>query len=211
MGPRIGADVGGTFTDIVIESAGSRHSAKVLTTHDAPERGILDGISRVADEAGVDLRTVDRIIHGTTLATNALIERRGARTALLTTEGHRDSLEMAYEHRFEQYDINIDRPKPLVSRWLRLRCRLAGLHHLGDGFLELAFRIQEKLSRGNHDISCHKPGQNFNEAAFTLNAHPNVARFKLALTTIDKSHLAPAGVDESFSWNQHGIVFEHSL
>ena len=120
MGPRIGADVGGTFTDIVIESAGSRHSAKVLTTRDAPERGILDGISRVADEAGIDLRTVDRIIHGTTLATNALIERKGARTGLLTTAGFRDTLEIAHEDRFEQYDLDIVLPRPLVERKDRL-------------------------------------------------------------------------------------------
>ena len=120
MGPRIGADVGGTFTDIVIESAGSRHSAKVLTTHDAPERGILDGISRVADEAGVDLRTVDRIIHGTTLATNALIERRGAPTAFITTAGFRDVIETRTESRYEQYDLDIVLPRPLVERKDRL-------------------------------------------------------------------------------------------
>src|SRR5690606_35560891 len=63
------------------------------------------------------------LLHGTTLATNALIERRGAVTALLTTEGHRDALEMAFENRFEQYDIQIDRPAPLVPRWLRLPVR----------------------------------------------------------------------------------------
>ena len=120
MGPRIGADVGGTFTDIVIESAGSRHSAKVLTTHDAPERGILDGISRVADEAGIDLRTVDRIIHGTTLATNALIERRGAPTAFITTAGFRDVIETRTESRYEQYDLDIVLPRPLVERKDRL-------------------------------------------------------------------------------------------
>ena len=120
MGPRIGADVGGTFTDIVIESAGSRHSAKVLTTHDAPERGILDGISRVADEAGIDLRTVDRIIHGTTLATNALIERRGAPTAFITTAGVRDVIETRTESRYEQYDLDIVLPRPLVERKDRL-------------------------------------------------------------------------------------------
>ena len=120
MGPRIGADVGGTFTDIVIESAGSRHSAKVLTTRDAPERGILDGISRVADEAGIDLRTVDRIIHGTTLATNALIERRGAPTAFITTAGFRDVIETRTESRYEQYDLDIVLPRPLVERKDRL-------------------------------------------------------------------------------------------
>ena len=117
MGARIGADVGGTFTDIVVERAdGTLHSTKVLTTHDAPERGILDGVARVADEAGVALADVDQIIHGTTLATNALIERRGAATALVTTEGFRDVIETRTESRFEQYDLNIALPLPLIER-----------------------------------------------------------------------------------------------
>ncbi|MDW3219913.1 MAG: hydantoinase/oxoprolinase family protein [Acidimicrobiales bacterium] len=121
MGARIGADVGGTFTDIVIERAdGSLHSTKVLTTHDAPERGILDGIGQVAAEVGVDLAEVDQIIHGTTLATNALIERRGARTALVTTAGFRDVIETRTESRFEQYDLDIVLPAPLIERKDRL-------------------------------------------------------------------------------------------
>ncbi|MEM9521624.1 MAG: hydantoinase/oxoprolinase N-terminal domain-containing protein, partial [Actinomycetota bacterium] len=94
MGLRIGADVGGTFTDVVIELAdGTYASTKVLTTHTAPEIGILDGISRIAEQEGVDLHDVEQIIHGTTLATNALIERRGAKTALVTTDGFRDVIE----------------------------------------------------------------------------------------------------------------------
>ncbi len=117
MGVRIGADVGGTFTDIVIELAdGSLESTKVLTTHDAPERGILDGIDRVAAIHGVTLADVTQIIHGTTLATNALIERRGAKTALVTTDGFRDVIETRTEGRFEQYDLNIVVPTPLIER-----------------------------------------------------------------------------------------------
>lgn len=117
MGIRIGADVGGTFTDVVIEMADGRfESTKVLTTHDAPERGILDGIGRIADEHGVSLADVEQIIHGTTLATNALIERRGARTALVTTAGFRDVIETRTEGRFEQYDLNIVLPTPLIER-----------------------------------------------------------------------------------------------
>ena len=77
---RIGADVGGTFTDIVVQTVdGTLHSTKVLTTYDAPEQGILAGIEQLSRETGIDLRHVDQIIHGTTLATNALIERRGAK------------------------------------------------------------------------------------------------------------------------------------
>jgi len=114
---RIGADVGGTFTDIVIERAdGSYSSTKVLTTHTAPELGILDGIGRIADQEDIDLRDVTQIIHGTTLATNALIERRGAKTALVTTDGFRDVIETRTESRFEQYDLNIVLPSPLIQR-----------------------------------------------------------------------------------------------
>lgn len=117
MSIRIGADVGGTFTDIVIEVAdGSYSSTKVLTTHDAPEVGILDGIGRIAAQENIDLRDVTQIIHGTTLATNALIERRGAKTALVTTDGFRDVIETRTESRFEQYDLNIVLPPPLIER-----------------------------------------------------------------------------------------------
>ncbi len=116
-GVRIGADVGGTFTDIVIELAdGSLDSTKVLTTYEGPEIGILDGIGQLAEANQVDMADVDQIIHGTTLATNALIERRGAKTALVTTEGFRDVIETRTEGRFEQYDLNIVLPTPLIER-----------------------------------------------------------------------------------------------
>ena len=116
MGMRIGADVGGTFTDVVVERDGEFLSTKVLTTHHAPEVGILEGVAAVASEHDVDLTRVEQVIHGTTLATNALIERRGARTALVTTQGFRDVIETRTEGRFEQYDLNIVLPTPLVER-----------------------------------------------------------------------------------------------
>ncbi|MDH3594898.1 MAG: hydantoinase/oxoprolinase family protein [Rhodospirillales bacterium] len=116
---RLAIDIGGTFTDLALEAGDRLATAKVLTTPARPDEAVLEGIAVVMAEAGVRPGAVGLIIHGTTLATNALIERKGARTALVTTEGHRDSLEMAYENRFEQYDINIDRPEPLVPRYLR--------------------------------------------------------------------------------------------
>ncbi len=94
-------------------------TAKVLTTPARPEAGVRAGARRVLREAAVDPAAVDLVIHGTTLATNALIERTGAKTALIVTEGFRDSVEMALENRFEQYDLSIDRPAPLVPRHLR--------------------------------------------------------------------------------------------
>ena len=116
---RLAADIGGTFTDVVLEHAGRRHSAKVLTTPRAPEEGMLEGIARVLDDAALRPRDVGVLIHGTTLATNALIERKGAKTALLTTAGFRDVLEMGYEKRYEHYDLELELPAPLVPRELR--------------------------------------------------------------------------------------------
>ncbi len=113
---RLGADIGGTFTDIVLDVRGRIHSTKILTTQAAPEQAILDGIAIVTAQAGVAASDLDLVIHGTTLATNALIERRGARTAFVTTEGYRDVIEMRTESRFEQYDLNLKLPPPLVSR-----------------------------------------------------------------------------------------------
>lgn len=117
MGVRIGADVGGTFTDVVLERADRSYaSTKVLTTSDAPERGVLTATRQLLDADGIAPSEVEQFIHGTTLATNALIERRGASTALVTTEGFRDVIETRTESRFEQYDLNIVLPSPLIER-----------------------------------------------------------------------------------------------
>jgi N-methylhydantoinase A len=116
---RLSADIGGTFTDVVLETAVRRYSCKVLTTARAPEQGVLEGIRRLFADSGVVPADVGLFIHGTTLATNALIERKGARTALLTTRGFRDVLEMGYEKRYDQFDVSIERPPELVPRPLR--------------------------------------------------------------------------------------------
>jgi N-methylhydantoinase A len=118
-GGRLGVDIGGTFTDVALELGEKRWSAKILTTPEAPERAVIDVIRRVLSEAGLHPADLSIIIHGTTLATNAIIERKGAKTALLTTEGFRDTIEIRHENRFEQYDVNIDLPPPLVPRRLR--------------------------------------------------------------------------------------------
>src|SRR6202051_2986981 len=120
---RLGVDIGGTFTDVALEVGDKRYTAKGLTTSRAPEDGVLAILHSVIAEAGIEPGQVRLIIHGTTLATNALIERKGARTALLTTEGFRDVVEIRHENRFEQYDLNIDLPPPLVPRRLRLPVR----------------------------------------------------------------------------------------
>ena len=116
---RLGVDIGGTFTDVVLEKGGESFSTKVLTTYAAPENAIIDGMHQVCIKAGVTPADLTQIIHGTTLATNALIERRGAKTALITTQGFRDVIEMRTESRFEQYDLNLNLPEPLLPRQMR--------------------------------------------------------------------------------------------
>ncbi|CAN7656716.1 hydantoinase/oxoprolinase family protein [Pararhizobium sp. LjRoot235] len=120
---RVGVDIGGTFTDIALDLDGALHSTKVLTDYAAPERAILKGVKSVAEMARIKLSDIDILIHGTTLATNALIERRGAKTAFVTTEGFRDVLEMRTENRFEQYDLNISLPPALIGRTDRFTVR----------------------------------------------------------------------------------------
>src|SRR5437588_1893178 len=119
MDHRLGVDIGGTFTDVALDSGGRRFTAKVLTTSAAPERGVIAAINAVLAEARIPASALSIIIHGTTLATNALIERKGGKTALITTRGFRDTIEIRHENRFEQYDVNIDLPPPLVPRRLR--------------------------------------------------------------------------------------------
>jgi N-methylhydantoinase A len=113
---RVGADIGGTFTDVVLEIGPDQYSAKVLTNYSEPEQAIIDGLIKVVEIAGVGIEHVDQLIHGTTLATNALIEQRGANTAFITSKGFRDVIEMRTEGRFEQYDLNLRLPPPLISR-----------------------------------------------------------------------------------------------
>ena len=117
---RLAVDIGGTFTDLALEHAGTRSTAKVLTTPSAPEKGVMTGIRAILRAAGLRPADIAILVHGTTLATNAIIERKGACTALLTTEGFRDVLAMGNESRFDQYDLNIVLPEPLVPRHLRL-------------------------------------------------------------------------------------------
>ena len=128
----IGVDIGGTFTDVVLldEPSGGVRSAKVLTTPTHPEQGVLDAVESVLRQGGAGYGDVRTYVHGTTLATNAIIERKGACTALLTTRGFRDALETATELRYDLYDPFIEFPEPLVPRRRRIgvseRCRYDG-------------------------------------------------------------------------------------
>jgi len=115
---RIAVDIGGTFTDIALDDGkhNALYTAKTLTTQDDPVRGVIDVVRIACGDANCATASIGSVIHGTTLATNALIERKGARVGLVTTAGFRDIIEIAYERRYDQYDIFIDKPDLLVTR-----------------------------------------------------------------------------------------------
>jgi N-methylhydantoinase A len=118
----LGIDIGGTFTDIVVydHARGRQLNRKVLTTHDDPARAVAAGVAALLARERVPPAGFTRVVHATTLFTNALIERRGALTGLLTTAGFADTLEIGRERKFELYDLNIAKPEPLVPRDRRL-------------------------------------------------------------------------------------------
>ena len=121
MSSRVGSDIGGTFTDIVIisEDGATFEIGKVLTTPDSPDEAVVTGIAQTLAASGVQANAIAYAAHATTLFTNALIERKGARTALITTKGFRDAIEIAREHRYDMYDLRMERPRPLAPRHLR--------------------------------------------------------------------------------------------
>ncbi|MBA2534519.1 MAG: hydantoinase/oxoprolinase family protein [Rubrobacter sp.] len=122
---RVGVDIGGTFTDLVLidDETGKRALGKVLTTPEDPSEAVENGLVGLLSQEGIEADQLGTIVHGTTLVTNALIERRGAKTALLTTEGFRDAVAIGTEHRYDMYDVFIEKPEPLVPRSLRYGVR----------------------------------------------------------------------------------------
>ncbi|MCS6967936.1 MAG: hydantoinase/oxoprolinase family protein [Cytophagales bacterium] len=118
---KLGIDIGGTFTDLVLldEQTGQLHFGKTLTTYDDPSNGIIKGMTELLERVGVGPSQLTTIVHGTTLVTNAVIERRGALTGLITTKGFEDVLEIGRELRYDIYDLHIAMPEPLVPRSLR--------------------------------------------------------------------------------------------
>jgi N-methylhydantoinase A len=131
---RVGIDVGGTFTDLMIaDDDGIVAVGKMLTTPAEPARAIEEVLCVALEDSGIGAANLDRIVHGTTMVTNAIIERKGARTALLATEGFRDVVEMGRERRYELYDLMIELPRPLVPRHMRFD---VPERTLGDGRIE---------------------------------------------------------------------------
>jgi N-methylhydantoinase A len=140
----LGIDIGGTFTDLVAfdPATGQAFIWKESTTPDDPARGVLAGAKRLLETHGIAPASIGRVVHATTLFTNALIERKGARTGLLTTAGFRDVLEIGRERKYELYDLFIEMPKPLVPRpWRReVRERIAA-----DGTVDMPLDVDGAL------------------------------------------------------------------
>jgi N-methylhydantoinase A len=155
----LGIDIGGTFTDIVVydHAAGRQHSRKVLTTHQDPARGVIDGVALVLREQGLDPAQVRRTVHATTLFTNALIERKGAVTGLVTTEGFRDALEIGRERKYELYDLAIEHPAPLAPRDLRAevaeRIKADGTVHRPLDPAGLVAAVEQLIRRGVESLA----------------------------------------------------------
>ncbi len=115
---RVGADIGGTFTDIVLsDDRGGLRIHKLLTTPSQPDDAVIQGTTEILDGSG--FQDLGPLVHGTTLFTNALIERKGSKTALITTKGFRDAVEIGREHRYDMYDLYMRRPEPLAPRRYR--------------------------------------------------------------------------------------------
>jgi N-methylhydantoinase A len=155
----LGIDIGGTFTDIVVHDAasGRQWSRKVLTTTDDPARAVIDGVRLIIAAHDLDPARCERVVHATTLFTNALIERKGARTGLLTTAGFRDTLEIGREKKYELYDLFIENPTPLVPRDLRVevaeRTRADGRIAVPLDEREVAERVRFLVEQGVESLA----------------------------------------------------------
>src|SRR5260370_15998257 len=121
-GVRVGVDTGGTFTDFVFAAGGELRIFKLPSTPDDPARAITEGLKRVTEESGFQLVAIE-VVHGTTVGTNALLQRRGARTALVTTAGFEDVIEIGRQARPELYNLNAVKPPSLVPSELRFGVR----------------------------------------------------------------------------------------
>lgn len=145
---RVGVDIGGTFTDLIVVNGetGAFHVGKVLTTHDDPSHAVEMALVETLRQAGIVLGAVGNLVHGTTLVTNAIIERKGALTALLTTQGFRDSIEIGRETRYDLYDLMLEQPRPLVPRYLRFDVPQRTLAD-GSTYAELDETYVEQLAR----------------------------------------------------------------
>jgi N-methylhydantoinase A len=211
----LGIDIGGTFTDIVVydHARGRQLNRKVLTTHDDPARAVATGVDGLLRQHRLPAGEFTRAVHATTLFTNALIERRGAVTGLITTAGFADTLEIGRERKFELYDLNIVKPEPLVPRPLRLevaeRMRADGSVARKLDVSEVAVRARRLIDAGVTSIAVvflhayANPRHEARAAAVIVKRHPTIAvttshevapeirEYERASTTVANAYIKP--------------------
>jgi N-methylhydantoinase A len=212
-------DIGGTFTDLVLHDATSGRlvSTKVLTTQDAPARAVLSALDVMTAQEDIDAAAIGRVIHATTLFTNALIERNGAKTALITTEGFRDVLEIGRERKYELYDIHIKKPEPLVARShrlevaeridaegaIRLELEVASLDALAeellaDGIQSVAVVFLHSYANPVHEnqAAAHL-AERFPALAVSssIDVAPEIREFERTSTTVANAYIKPLAKD----------------
>ena len=211
----LGIDIGGTFTDIVVydHDSGRQWSRKVLTTHDDPVRAVVAGVGAVLGDGHLEPRHFTRVVHATTLFTNALIERKGAVTGLITTAGFGDTLEIGRERKFELYDLNIAKPEPLVPRNLRLEVAervkadgsvrqpldrgqlLASVERLAaGGVASIAVVFLHAYANPRHEAEAVRLIAERHPEVFTTASHevaPEIREFERASTTVANAYIKP--------------------
>src|SRR5438094_6535704 len=211
----LGIDIGGTFTDIVVHDhdTGRQVSRKILTTHDDPARAVAAGIAALLGEGRLEPRHFTRVVHATTLFTNALIERTGAVTGLITTAGFADTLEIGRERKFELYDLDIEKPEPLVPRHLRLEVRErlradGGVEVRLDG-KQVAQRAQQLIdavvtsiaivflhayANGKHEAAAARAITRRHRQVAVTTSHevaPEIREYERASTTVANAYIKP--------------------
>ena len=210
---RLAIDIGGTFTDIVLENQNNLITKKVLTSIAQPEVAVIEGISELLDENNITSSEIKMIIHGTTLATNAVIERKGAKTCFITTEGFRDVLDIGYESRFDQYDILIEKTMSLVPRKHRFvikertdvngnilepintetfsnlvqKIKEEGFKSVGIGFLHSYANSENENILRNHLLE-NLPGV---EVSISSDVCPEIREYERFTTTVVNAYIKP--------------------
>ena len=212
---RIGLDIGGTFTDFILVDDTTRavRLHKCLTTPLDPSLGALVGLMELTADAGLDLADIDDLVHGTTLVTNAIIERRGAKVGLLTTKGFRDILEMGIEQRYDIYDLFLEFPEPLVPRALRhgidervtrdgtvlrrldlaqVRAEIAILANAGVEAIAVSF-LHSYRNPAHEQAVAELAAREFPEIAVSLSAAvvPELREYERTTTTVANAFVQP--------------------